>query len=79
MDFPYAIQTPIFTQCYGGAGATNQDIIDWVNDTSGGIFNYRGHGSATELWQWGSTGSFTATHVNQLTNNNRNFVMFDVC
>ncbi|MDP8202112.1 MAG: C25 family cysteine peptidase [Candidatus Tenebribacter burtonii] len=78
-DFPYALQTPIFTQCYGGAGATNNDIINWVNTTSGGIFNYRGHGSATELWQWGSTGSFTATHVNQLTNNNRNFVMFDVC
>ena len=78
-DFPYSIQTPIFTQCYGGAGATNQDIIYWVNDTSGGIFNYRGHGSETELWQWGASGSFTATHINQLTNDNRNFVMFDVC
>jgi len=78
-DFAYAIQTPIFELCYGGAGATNNDIINWVNSTSGGIFNYRGHGSATELWQWGASGSFTAVHVNQLTNNNRNFVMFDVC
>jgi len=78
-DFPYSIQTPIFELCYGGAGATNTDIINWVNTTSGGIFNYRGHGSATEFWQWGPSGSFTATHVNQLTNNNRNFVLFDVC
>ncbi|RLC47225.1 MAG: hypothetical protein DRI23_11570, partial [Candidatus Cloacimonadota bacterium] len=78
-DYPYSMQTPIFELCYGGAGATNTDIINWVNSTSGGIFNYRGHGSATEFWQWGPSGSFTATHVNQLTNDNRNFVLFDVC
>ena len=77
--FNYALQTPIFEQCYGGAGATNQDIIDWVNGTSGGIFNYRGHGSETEFWQWGASGSFTNTHIMQLTNTNRYFVLFDVC
>ncbi len=77
--YSYALQTPIFEQCYGGAGATNQDIIDWVNGTSGGIFNYRGHGSETEFWQWGASGSFTNTHIMQLTNANRYFVLFDVC
>jgi hypothetical protein len=77
--YNYAQQTPIFTQCYGGAGANNNDIINFVNDTSCGIFNYRGHGSATEFWQWGAGGSFTASHVNQLTNDNRLFVLFDVC
>lgn len=77
--FPYSIQTPIFQTCYGGAGASNQDIISYINQNSVGIFNYRGHGSATELWEWGNFGSFTATHVNQLNNQNRLFVTFDVC
>ena len=73
------MQTPIFEQAYGGAGATNQDVIDFVNGTGVGIFNYRGHGSATELWDWGASGSFSATHVNQLTNDTQPFVFFDVC
>ena len=77
--FNYAIQTPIFGQAYGGAGATNQDVINYLNAHSSGILNYRGHGSDTEWWQWGPSGSFTATHVNQLTNANRYFVHFDVC
>jgi len=77
--FPYELQVPIFQTCYGGAGASNQDIINYINQNSVGIFNYRGHGSTTELWEWGNYGSFTATHVNQLTNNNRLFVTFDVC
>ncbi|RLC45029.1 MAG: hypothetical protein DRH57_08715, partial [Candidatus Cloacimonadota bacterium] len=77
--FPYAIQVPIFQQCYGGAGATNQDIINFINTSSCGIFNYRGHGSQTEFWQWGPSGSFTNTHIQQFTNNNRLFVLFDVC
>ncbi len=78
-SFNYALQTPIFTECYGGAGATNQDIIDYVNNTSCGIFNYRGHGSATEFWDWGATGSFTNSHIQQLTNTDKLFVLFDVC
>ncbi|MCD4788794.1 MAG: hypothetical protein K8R37_02245, partial [Bacteroidales bacterium] len=78
-NFNYALQTPIFTQCYGGAGASNQDIIDFVNNTSCGIFNYRGHGSQTEFWQWCNYGSFTNTHIQQFTNQNRLFVLFDVC
>lgn len=77
--YNYALQTPIFTECYGGAGASNQTIIDYVNNTSCGIFNYRGHGSATEFWQWCPTGSFTNTHIQQFTNQDRLFVLFDVC
>ena len=77
--YPYSVQTPIFETCYGGAGATNQDIIDFVNNTACGIFNYRGHGSDTELWEWGATGSFTAAHVAQLDNEDKLFVFFDVC
>lgn len=77
--YPYPLQTPIFEQAYGGAGYTNTQVVSYVNANSCGIFNYRGHGSATELWQWCPQGSFTAQHVNQLTNEDRLFVFFDVC
>ncbi|MBN1339156.1 MAG: T9SS type A sorting domain-containing protein [Bacteroidales bacterium] len=77
--FSYALQTPIFEPAYGGAGYTNDQVVSYVNNNSCGIFNYRGHGSATELAQWCNQGSFTATHVNQLTNTDRLFVFFDVC
>jgi hypothetical protein len=74
--YPYPLQTPIFQQAYGGAGYTNTQVVNYVNANSCGIFNYRGHGSATELWEWSPSGSFTAQHVNQLTNQDRLFVMF---
>lgn len=77
--YPYGIQVPIFGTAYGGAGATNQDVINYLNNYSSGILNYRGHGSDTEWWQWGPSGSFTATQVNQLTNYDRYFIHFDVC
>ena len=77
--YPYPLQIPIFQQAYGGAGYTNTQVVNYVNANSCGIFNYRGHGSTTELWQWCPQGSFTATNVNQLTNQNRLFVFFDVC
>jgi PKD repeat protein len=77
--YSYPLQTPLFQTCYGGAGAGNADIVNFVNNTSCGIFNYRGHGSTTEFWEWGATGSFTSTHVDQLTNINKCFVLFDVC
>ncbi|MBU1880479.1 T9SS type A sorting domain-containing protein, partial [bacterium] len=77
--YPYALETPIFQQCYGGAGASNQNVIDYLNTYSSGILNYRGHGSTTAWWQWGSSGDFNATHIAQLTNIDRYFVHFDVC
>jgi len=77
--FNYAIQTPTFATAYGGAGATNNQVINYINTNGTGLLNYRGHGSTTEWWQWGPSGSFTATHVNQLTNTGKYFVHFDVC
>ncbi|MBU2649969.1 MAG: T9SS type A sorting domain-containing protein, partial [Bacteroidetes bacterium] len=77
--YPYTLQIPIFEECYGGAGASNDDIVNYINANSCGIFNYRGHGSATEFWEWCSYGSFTASHIAQFTNNDRLFVLFDVC
>ncbi|MCD4735445.1 MAG: hypothetical protein K8R53_05345, partial [Bacteroidales bacterium] len=77
--FPYALQTPIFEQAYGGAGYTNTQVVDYVNANSCGIFNYRGHGSQTAMTGWCPQGSFTATHVAQFTNTERLFVFFDVC
>jgi len=77
--YAYALETPIFDTAYGGEGASNQDVIDYINTYSSGILNYRGHGSQTAWWEWGSTGDFSATHVNQFTNVDRYFVHFDVC
>ena len=77
--YPYSIQVPIFGTAYGGAGATNQDVIDYLNTNGSGILNYRGHGSQTAWSSWGPTGNFTATHVYQLTNFDRYFVHYDVC
>jgi hypothetical protein len=76
--FPYSIQVAHFDSVYGYWG-NNQQVIDYVNTTSCGILNYRGHGSDTEWWQWGQSGSFGLSHVYQLTNYDRLFVHFDVC
>ena len=77
--FAYAIQTPIFGQAYGGAGATNADVINYLNSNGSGILNYRGHGSQTEWWSWGPTGGFGWDEIEQLTNQDKLFVHFDVC
>jgi len=76
--YPYSIQVPIFDTAYGGAGAGNSDVVAAVNDGRG-IVNYRGHGSATSWSSWGSEGSFTATHVNQMYNEDMSFVCFSIC
>lgn len=79
--FNYAIQTPIFEKAYGGEAYSNGQVVEFVNNTGVGIFNYRGHGSATQLWDWTTVNPthFTATNVNQLTNFEQLFVFFDVC
>jgi len=79
MNYSYAYETPIFQPAYGGAGATNTDVINYLNGTGSGILNYRGHGSQTAWWQWGASGDFNATHIAQLTNADKLFVHFDVC
>jgi hypothetical protein len=77
--YTYGIQTPNFFTAYGGAGATNQDVINCINGAGVGILNYRGHGSDTEWWQWGPTGSFSIPQIAQLTNADRLYVHFDIC
>ncbi len=54
-------------------------MIDYINTYSSGILNYRGHGSTEAWWEWGTSGDFNASHVNQFTNVDRYFVHFDVC
>ncbi len=79
--YNYSVQTPIFEKAYGGEGYTNAEVIDFVNNTGVGIFNYRGHGSQTQIWDWTNSGPshFTASEVAQLTNDEQLFVFFDVC
>ncbi len=75
----YTIQTPVFTTIYGGEGGNNSDIVDYINNGSCGLFNYRGHGSETTWPAWGWGGSFSAYWVSQFNNQNRLFIIFDVC
>ena len=77
--YPYALGSPNFSTAYGGSGATNIDVIGYINNNGTGLLNYRGHGSDTEWWQWSPSGSFTAAHINLLTNVDQYFVHFDVC
>ncbi|MFP4470585.1 MAG: C25 family cysteine peptidase, partial [Bacteroidales bacterium] len=80
-SYNYSIQTPIFEKAYGGEAYSNAEVVEFVNDNGVGIFNYRGHGSQTQLWDWTSVspGHFTAAEVAQLDNVNQLFVFFDVC
>jgi len=75
----YSIQNPVFSTIYGGAGGNNNQVVNYVNLGSCGLLNYRGHGSETTWPAWGTTGSFTASNINQMTNQNRLFIIFDVC
>jgi len=77
--YNYSIQNPEFSTIYGGAGGGNLDIVDYINGSSCGLFNYRGHGSETNWPQWSGWSSFTATQVNAMTNQHRLFVIFDIC
>jgi PKD repeat protein len=79
--YPYSVQVPIFEKAYGGENYSNAQVVNFVNTTGVGIFNYRGHGSSTELWHWTNVNpiSFTNSDVVQLTNFEQLFVFFDVC
>lgn len=79
--FNYNVQTPIFEKAYGGENYSNANVVEFVNASGSGIFNYRGHGSATQLWDWTNSGPahFTKADVSQLNNVDQLFVFFDVC
>jgi len=77
--YAYSLETPIFDTAYGGEGASNQDVIDYINTYSSGILNYRGHGSQTAWWEWGASGDFPSSSVDLFTNVDRYFVHYDVC
>lgn len=74
----YMIQDPLFDTAYGGEGAGNSDVIAAVNQGRG-IVNYRGHGSSTSWSSWGSGGSLTKSHVDQMLNSDKLFVGFGIC
>ncbi len=57
-----------FTRQYGGKDASNQTVIGSFPNQFG-IINYRGHGSNTEWWAWGTDDrSFTESEVDLLGN-----------
>ena len=72
----YSIFTPSFDKAYGadyqqgGNRATNQTIINAINDGRG-LVNYRGHGSITgwdKFWNCEEEDEFNHEEINELTN-----------
>lgn len=85
LTYPYRRETPDFIRAYGnsialgGTGATNDTIIDIINNGVG-IVNYRGHG-ANSFWDddWSISGEpFSAQAVASLNNYNKHPVVFSI-
>jgi len=69
-----------FTTEYGGAGATNQTVLDAVNKDGYALVAYRGHGLDTHWWEWDAAGKdFGATEVASLVNDDEKMtVVFNI-
>lgn len=81
----YSITTPTFDLAYGahpaqgGNDATNQTVIDAINDGRG-LVNYRGHGSVTG-WHSGwcyDYDEFNSDEISSLTNTTETPVIFSI-
>lgn len=81
----YSITTPTFDKAYGahvaqgGNDATNQTIINAINEGRG-LVNYRGHGTITG-WDsgWSYEGDeFNLDEIDDLTNGNETPVIFSI-
>lgn len=81
----YSITTPTFDRAYGahaaqgGNDATNQTVINAINDGRG-LVNYRGHGSVTG-WHSGwcyDYDEFNADEISSLTNTTKTPVIFSI-
>lgn len=81
----YSITTPIFDIAYGahaaqgGNDATNQTIINALNDGRG-LVNYRGHGSETgwiSSWSY-QNNAFDSEEINSLTSTTKTPIIFSV-
>ena len=74
----YRVKYPIFITRYGLSGATNQDLINEINDGRV-VVNYLGHGSAFNWWAWNTAFQcFSAAEVEALNNDGRTPVVFSI-
>jgi hypothetical protein len=65
-----------FAALYGGAGATNADVIEAVNQGFG-LVAYRGHGDDVSWWNWDTHAEgFGESKVRQLTNRDGDLTVF---
>lgn len=65
-----------FSALYGGAGATNADVVQAVNRGMG-LVAYRGHGDDVSWWNWdASSEGFNFDRVGQLTNRDADLTVF---
>lgn len=69
---------PNFTTAYGAQGATNQNVIDAIDDGRI-VVNYRGHGSTSSWSTWNTTNqSFASAQVALLNNGSMTPVIFSI-
>ncbi len=76
-EFDYNHPSPDFITFYGREeGATNEAVIEAVNEQGVGIFNYRGHGDNDEWSSWSiNRETWDATEVRRLANRDTPFIL----
>ncbi|NQU05256.1 MAG: carboxypeptidase-like regulatory domain-containing protein, partial [Calditrichaeota bacterium] len=73
----YEMQSPEFVTFYGNNGnATNENVINAINEDGFIIFNYRGHGSNTSWSGWSNRReNWDTSEVDQLENIDSPFIL----
>ena len=67
----------LFTTAYGASGATNNDVINHINNDGMNIVNYRGHGNPTNWLVWNNANeNFGST---QIANIDSTSIFFNIC
>lgn len=75
-DYDYSLPHPEWIELYGrGMNVNNNDIIENINETGIGFFNYRGHGNDTGGVGWAAGQNINATLINRMENRNHPFIL----
>jgi hypothetical protein len=68
---------PVTLDTIMGYYSGNSEVADAIN-AGRGIVAYRGHGSVTEWWAWGTEGSWYNSNIEALTNGDMTPVVYNV-
>jgi hypothetical protein len=65
---------------YGGTASGTNAMVSAAINQGRNVVNYRGHGSATEWWEWSSSSqSWNIDNVDALSNGDRTPIVFNIC